>query len=250
MLKETVISKLNIFKSWFLKNTLNIILAIAFLIAGYFVTNWILGKYTEKKRTKYEIVRDKLKDSVIVSTDKAGDVIYEAYEKLIYEISPADKKRADSLADLLKIKEKELDKYIEIISKTDYSKATGKVDTIEVDTSGRFPIYKYSYSDKFIQYKAVASKDSLHFDKLEIVDSLYALYKKKKFGDKEYQEIVIKNINPNTKITGLKSLSFEQPKEYRRISVGVHGGIDVISRKPVISIGVNYDLIRFKKKIN
>ena len=111
------------------------------------------------------------------------------------------------------------------------------------------PVYEYSHSGRNLKYMATAYPDSLKFTLLQTRDSLYLLTTTKKIGKREYKSINIINSNPNTTIEGIKSIDFAVPKEYGRLSLGVHGGIDVVNRQPVISIGLNYDIIRFKKKI-
>ena len=219
---------------------------ILILIASFSIELFVHKSTTLEKI--YQLERDKYRDSIVTLQDKTGEIVYKISERTVYEHSKAEKKTVDSLANILQIKEKEIARYQEIISETDFSKATGIIQEINVDVDS-FHIYRYSYKDKFLEYDATASRDSLHYDKFIVRDSLYSIETKKTIGKKVYNDVVFKNLNPNVVITQSKSLSFEVPKEYSKFSLGAHIGINPITQQPVISVGLNIDILRFKKRI-
>jgi len=194
-------------------------------------------------------LRQKYMDSVEYYKSRSGKVVAQTYEKLKIQVSLEEKKEIDSLRRELSLKDRQLQGYLKIVSSTDYSKATGKIDTIIRKDSISLPIYKYSYSDPYLKYKATAYPDSLKFLLFETIDSVYVMYSTTKIGKTEYTRAHIMHSNPNTTTLGATSISYRVPREYRRLSLGMHVGMNVFSKNPVISVGLNYDVLRLKKKI-
>jgi hypothetical protein len=246
--KEQIVNSFNSGKTWLDNNKRYITFTIGLLLVVGTAIIFFFGKAYKQREEIYQLERDKYKDSIQILQDKTGDIVYKIHESTVYEHSLSEKKTVDSLAKILSIKEKEISNYKQIISKTDFSKATAQIDTIYIDKDS-FPVYEYKYRDDFLEYYAIASKDSLKYNKLLVIDSLYLLEASKKIGKKIFKELTVKNTNPSVVITDLKSLSFETPKEYSKFSLGAHLGYNVFTQQPTISIGLNFDVIRFKKKI-
>lgn len=247
-IKNKTVDILNETNNWFQRNKTYIISGIGILLIATIAISGYITRSSYLKAEAYQLERDKYKDSILVLQDKTGDIVYKIKEKTIYEHSKEEKRIVDSLSKILLVKNKEISNYKEIISQTDFSKATGKIDTITLSSDSTY-IYHYSYKDNFLEYKVDASKDSLHYNLFQVRDSLYILESKKTFKKKEYFDLTIKNLNPSVIITQAKSLSYNVPKEYSKISLGVHLGINPFNQEPTISIGLNYDILRFKKKI-
>ena len=215
-----------------------LILAIFFLFIIFF-------RHLVHVTPKYEIERKYL-DSVIYYRDKAGKTITKTYERLSYELSDADRNLIDSLRNQLSLKRKQLTEIQMVVEAGDYQHVNAKLDTFYIRDS--FPVYRYIYSDASIQYKAEASIDSLRFDYLRTRDSVYLITTTKKVKGIPYKEIHIAHTNQNINMVGVKSLSIKEEPRYRRFSLGAHVGYDPFNKRPAVSIGINLDLIRFKKK--
>lgn len=236
--------------NWLYTNSAIIFRTLVFLLIAVVVLKSIGYLYNRREGEDYSVERQKYLDSVQYYRNKAGDIVAHGYEKQKYETSKEDRKTIDSLRKQLSLSKREINSYLRIINSTDYTPAsTGKTDTIILRGKDSLPIYKYSYNDGRLKYKASAYPDSLKFTLFQTTDSIYALYSNKKIGKKTFREIHIVSSNPSTITTGIKTISYETPKQYSPISLGVHAGIDIISRQPVISIGINYDILRIKKKI-
>lgn len=248
----------------FLKGTnwLKVCLVAVFIIILTVVGIYIIHLSKQKEYDKYNLVRKSAVDSIHIYADKHGDTVIKIFPKVASqnEVGLIEQREIDSLTDVLDITKKDRDKYLALATQGDYSKeATSIRDTVyyAVDSSTgytKYPTYHYKYNGRFLSYDALAS-DSLRFKKLEIRDSLFAISEKHQIGNKFINSMVIKNTNPNVKITGFKYVDYEQPKEYSRWSIVAAGGVGAqlntvpIKAGPVVMVGIGFDVLRFKKKI-
>lgn len=234
---------------WFIANSARITIALLAIVATVIVASIISNYYTHNKDDEYNAQRKSLMDSVIYYKSKTGQIIAKTQEITKYESNPLERKEIDSLRKLLYLKNKEVDTYTKIISEANYGYSANTQTREIIRIKDSFPAYRYIYVSPHLKYDAIASRDSLKFSLLQTTDSIYILTTKKNIGKKEYKELNIFNSNPYASITGVHSISLPIQKEYSKISIGLHAGMDVFSRKPVLSVGINYDIIRIKKKI-
>lgn len=237
--------------NWLKTNSKSIFLVLLTLVVLVVAKNILSNINTNSDDAAYNAIRNLYMDSVLYYKNRAGQMVAKTYTKTKYETSPADKKVIDSLRKQLSLSKKEISHYLRVIAASDYiDNSSGKADAMYyMPQNPTLPVYEYSHSGSNLKYKATAYPDSLKFTLLQTRDSLYVVTTSKKIGKKEYKSVNIINSNPNTLIDGITSIDFTVPKEYGRLSIGVHGGVDIVNRQPVISIGLNYDIIRFKKKI-
>jgi hypothetical protein len=125
-------------------------------------------------------------------------------------------------------------------------------DTIRSgDTLKLYPHYETNWSNKWELGHIKATKDSI-FRNIKTINELEIItgYQKNRwiFFNSPDLEVKVKNLNPNTVTQELRS--FNVKNETNRFSLGASGGvmwIPGLNPKPYIGIGINYDIIRFKK---
>lgn len=111
--------------------------------------------------------------------------------------------------------------------------------TVTVDTKPVFPTYSANKSNDWIKLYIEARHDSTHFD-LKVINKYSVV-----IGyDKKVPFAQVKNFNPYTETTDLRTFQVSVPKP-KRISLGVHAGYGIVGMGfgPYIGVGVNYDLI-------
>lgn len=223
-----------------------IFLVLVMLLTSSIIFIVVKNQVLKSRQDTYGEGRLKYIDSLIYYRNRAGNVVAKVYEKVRYELTDNDKHLIDSLRTQLRLKQKEVAQVLSI-QKTTMYEADASISEVEFEKD-TLPTYSYEFTSSYLEYRAKASPDSLRFSKFITKDSLYILYSKNKIGGRDYRKVHIMNTNPNSTIIGAKSFQYEEPREYSRLSFGLHAGINPINRQPVVSIGINYDIIRLKKK--
>ena len=232
--------------TWIRTNRIKIFLVLIGVFLAVIGVIYIINLRTQNASLKYAKEHKALKDSIDVKIDKTGHQVATTSEtiEVLKEVSVEDTRKIDSLQKLLDIKPKEVIKYIEVATKTDYSKlVSAAIDSVKNQI--RF----YSLNTNRIKYKAEASLDSLTFKQLVIQDTLQGVFTQKKIGKDTYNSFTARNTNKYVEFTDLDFVNKEPiPKVKGPWGLGIHGGYDPFRKQPVVSVGVNYTIIRFNKK--
>lgn len=107
------------------------------------------------------------------------------------------------------------------------------------NTNPTFPTYTADKSNDWIKLHIQARHDSTHFD-LKVINKYSVV-----IGyDKKVPFAQVKNFNPYTETTDLRTFQVSVPKA-KRFSLGVQVGFGIVGTKfgPYIGVGGNYDLI-------
>lgn len=149
----------------------------------------------------------------------------------------------DSLTRVLKIKDKRITDLL-AVGTTTTGTFKPKIDTVVIHGTNTAVV---SYQDKWLSVSGVVNEDSQW--SYSYKDSLsFTTYNKKTGFLKLGRTLMLDAFshNPNTTIEGLTAIKISKakPKKFG-IGVNVGYGFDGKVWKPVVGVGVNYNLIRF-----
>lgn len=158
-------------------------------------------------------------------------------------IKASYQKIIDSLTDVIKIKDKQLKDVVAVGTKT-----TGTfkpvIDTIYIDS---IPTVTASFSDNYLSIFGVVNEDSTWTYSYH--DSLMLTTYWKKSGFLKLKKTLMLDafsMNPNTTIEGLSAIKISEAKPKKwAIGFNVSYGYDGVKWKPVVGVGINYNIIRF-----
>ncbi len=227
----------------YLKRNKLILLFILFSFVFFFFA----GRYIAKREDKYSNLLNATHDTMVEYKTLSGKTAYMIKERIVDNIR--DKIIKDSLAKELKISKKEIEKLVLISSSSNFSGIkTSKKDTLYINAKGDTITGSYGYyEDPWVTAGVLINKDSLEFTELETRDTISAVFQKIKEKGITYNKLIVTNKSPYGKITGLDNISLQQPKEYRRLSIGFSTGFQIPSFNPYIGVGITYPIFRFRK---
>jgi hypothetical protein len=215
-----------------------IVVVAALLIAGV-----VIGKSCKNKKPQNLVVISEIKAMPVVHTKDPGGTDHAQKQVAIGDVDAmrvAFVKQIDSLAKLLKVKPKTIDRYLAIGTET-----TGELTSN--NTAADYADYSkpcedsLTWQDDFTKIEA-SKEDGKWKMKYKVKDSLnfIAYWKGRKLMLNGF------SYNPNTIITGLNEIQVPGQKQKRwglgiNVSCIYQGG----KFKPSIGAGLQYNLIRF-----
>lgn len=113
-------------------------------------------------------------------------------------------------------------------------------DTVIIgDSIAVYPIYITEWSERWSNGKIRASKDSI-WRTFEVIDDIDIVqgYKSSGFFKKKVLTVDVISNNPNSKVKDLKSVQFKVKQNRFGLGVNTGVGVDVITFKPCIYLGV------------
>ena len=200
--------------------------------------------------------------------EAAQDTLHQTRNELGQQITSISLLQADKEKDLLKLKTNDstiiaLQKVVkEYKGKLDNATVFGnstndagssetiiKWDTLKTDTgSTAYPTYTSNWVEKWSEGNIKATKDSIFRD-IKIKNEFEMTMGKENQGflKKRKSVVTIKNLNPNTITTELRTFTVEPHKNKFSFGIGAAYGYDLIGLKPTIVVGatVHFPLISF-----
>jgi len=120
------------------------------------------------------------------------------------------------------------------------SSTTTDYDTIYTDTGSYIsPVYKSNWDEEWSVGKIVATKDSIS-RQIKIKNDFEMTIGKERQGflKKKKSVVTIKNLNPNTVTTELRTFNIQPHKNKISFGIGAAYGLDIVGFKPTLVIGV------------
>lgn len=219
--------------------TLMLIAAILLLLL---LIGFLARELSLARQVKIEKIAKSI-DTIIQFKTVTGKTAYKVYEK-----SVVDSQMVDSLARELRIKQKEIERYITIVSESNYS----GIKTVERDTvyigpdSIHIPGSYIEFRNHYIDL-AASITDSVRFYRLLTLDTLSGVFQHTVIGGQSFNKFIATHSSPYSRIVGLEDIKVAEEPKYRRWALGAHAGWNPFTRQPDFSIGINYDVLRFKK---
>jgi len=119
------------------------------------------------------------------------------------------------------------------------SATTTSYDTIKTDTGSIIhPVFRTNWDERWSRGNIIASKDSITRD-IQVRNEFEITQGKEKQGflKKKKSLVTIKNLNPNTVTTELKTFTIQTQKKRFSVGIGAAYGLDITSFKTTIVIG-------------
>lgn len=199
------------------------------------------SKYRKLLRSKEQIEQNvkALEAEVVISKDNAGHW-------------QAESLAAQGSIETLKVTHSEQLKKLEDEYKIKLKNAKGIVITV-IET-----VYDTILDVQYLPDSSIVFRDSSdwHYVKghikkgkldlrMNIRDSLsFVVSRVPHWFKPDELKVNAKSYNPNTKISGLEAILVDNSRK-KRFGIGPMVGFDILSRRPVVGVAVNYNLIQF-----
>lgn len=249
--------RINYSQGWLMKNRALIMFVVVALYA-LFMTKSCMNEKTQNQNLIEALKNENQK--VTYWKDKNGVEHAKVIEiQLTHEQMDAlHQGKLDSMANLLKIKEKQITQYIAITTST-HGQFSTPVDTVyESDTVylpsdtvkpviTHNPILKMNYKDGWLDFKGDIHKGRF-YGEYTMKDSLTFVTYYKNTGflglGRRVHYLDVKSDNPNTTILNAKDYKFVEPKD-KHVGFGIIGGYGVsvdtkIRLAPYVRVGLFY----------
>jgi len=237
------------------------IVILALVIVGVVVFYSL--KVRKMQNTISALHNKTLIDSTLLYTDKTGHTVAAKGAVSVGLIPPDKSKEIDSLLNIIannavvnaNLDKKNLVNYSNIKTNGDYSSA----QPTKVVQSDKDTIVHFTFKDSYLDYDFSLDTDSLLLKNnfLHTRDSIDLFSTQQKIGKDYFNNIYIRNRSPYNHVIQADSYQYKVPVEYSRWSIGGQIGVGVPlnttnwnakSIQPYVGIGVNFQIIRFKKK--